>query len=260
MCGRFTLSRPGEVLDEAIQGIKDLLDERLLGRREDSRKLTDPLPPRFNIAPTQPVPVLRATPSGVNLWTMNWGFPGHLPGHRKVGTASAANVKPVSGRPLINARAESLTERPSFRDSYRHRRCLVLADGFYEWRSESRQPFYFRPRNRLGLCFAGLWTPLASERSERPDSCCIVTTRANEVVHPIHDRMPVILDPDDYRLWLDPGVTDAGPLEPLLRPAAATVLERHPVSRAVNRTAVDGPSLIVPVEEAPPEPRNLSLF
>lgn len=240
MCGRFTLARPGEVIDEVFEALESTSESASVAAALD-------LGARYNIAPTQPVPVVHSERDAPLLEVLRWGIP-----------AATSEQRPRA-RLLINARAETVAERPSFRDAFRHRRCLILADGFYEWRTRgSRQPFYFRPEGRRSLCFAGLRE--TSPNSDSPDTCCLVTTQANAVVATVHDRMPVILEPHNYTLWINDALRDPARLQELLHPAPPGLLHSHPVSSAVNRVAIDGPSLLEPVAEAPPPPENLSLF
>jgi putative SOS response-associated peptidase YedK len=151
-----------------------------------------------------------------------------------------------SGRPLINARAETLEEQPAFRDSFHHRRCLIPADGFYEWRHDERgkRPVWISRPDGGPFAFAGIWAAL--ERGEETlHSCAIVTCEPNELIRPIHDRMPVVLDPDAEAPWLDP---DAAPneLAGLLVPAAEDALAAREVGDAVNDVREDGPHLLDP--------------
>ena len=148
------------------------------------------------------------------------------------------------GARMINARAETVTEKPSFRNAFRQRRCLVLADGFYEWQRQEgkKQPFYFRLQNGEPFGFAGLW-----ERWQAADeeviSCTIITTQANDVLRPIHERMPVILNPKDYDLWLNPEA-QAEPLQQLLCPYQAEAMTSYRVSTKVNNPAHNSPECI----------------
>ena len=202
------------------------------------------LEPRYNIAPTSLVPTVLRMPntsakqsplqSDRQFHLLRWGL---IPSWAK---------DSAMGARLINARAETVTEKPSFRAAFRHRRCLVVADGFYEWQRQERlkQPFYFRLQNGQPFAFAGLW-----ERWKDPDgvtieSCTILTTEANELLRPIHDRMPVILDPKDYDLWLDPAVQKPEPLQQLLRPYQSEAMTAYPVSTQVNNPSNNSPECI----------------
>jgi len=188
------------------------------------------IPPRYNIAPTQPVPVCRERAGhGRELTRMRWGL---LPGWAREGSTRYQ---------MINARAESLDQRPAFRAPFRRRRCLLPADGFYEWRAlrGRRQPSFICLRDGGPFCFAGLWESRTGEGGEIIESCVIVTTTANALLAPIHERMPVILEGADYARWLDPGLTDTSLLAPLLRPYAAEKMITWPVSSHVNNPRND---------------------
>ena len=231
MCGRYTLSQ-GEKIVEAIPNITI---------REDLRRLMDG--GRFNIAPTQDV--LVAVQSGANpeLRVMQWGL---VPSWAKDASS-----------PLINARAETLAEKPMFRSAFRARRCVVPADGFYEWRTNadgSKTPLYIRLKSHGGFAFAGLWETWKDPTGEELTTCTIITTRPNSLLAPIHNRMPAILSPEAVRRWLDPGAGASGAEEllALLEPFPTEQLEFHLVSRAVNSAEREGSELIVAVEDGGP--------
>lgn len=220
MCGRYTLTKP-----ELLPDLFEISEVNF--------------PPRFNIAPTQPAPVVRLDTAGDREGAvMRWGL---IPHWMK---------EPPTGTQLINARAESLTEKPAFRDALRRRRCLVPADGFYEWRSTNgrKRPYYVRPRGLPMLAFAGLWETFRPSEDEEIESFTIITCPANELVRPIHPRMPVILTPDDYDLWLHEG---AHPeiRQRLLSPCPPELLEAFPVSLRVNNPRNDSPECIQPAPE-----------
>jgi putative SOS response-associated peptidase YedK len=221
MCGRFTLATPAQTIAEAFE----------LGAAPDLR-------PRYNIAPTQPVAVVRAAVGdGRELATLHWGL---IPSWSKDAEIGAR---------LINARAETIAEKPSFRSAFRSRRCLVLADGFYEWRRDGdrKQPFYVTMKDRRPFGFAGLWERWAPAGGEPLESCTIVTTTPNEVLAPIHDRMPVILPAPDHSTWLDPAVKDAERLQRLLQPFDASEMEAYPVSPRVGNPRADDRDCIAPL-------------
>lgn len=228
MCGRFTLKTP-------VPEIARLFDARPPEGPE--------LGPRFNIAPTDPIlGVRRAESDGREIALFHWGL---IPAWVK---------DPKDWPTLINARAETLDGKPAFEEAFRFRRCLVVADGFYEWRSEGgiKQPYYVRRQDEEPLAFAGLWDRwrgTVSGETEEVESATIVTTDANELLRRLHDRMPVILTREGVDRWLDPEVHDREPLEPLLRPAPSEDLVAHPVSRRVSRPDTEGPELIEPLEE-----------
>jgi putative SOS response-associated peptidase YedK len=147
------------------------------------------------------------------------------------------------GAKLINARAETVAEKPAFRSAFRQRRCLVLADGFYEWQQQEnkkqKQPYYIRFHDGCPFAFAGLWEHWENADGETLESCTLLTTEPNELMRPIHNRMPVILDPKDYDLWLDVEVKKPELLKPLLHPYAAETMMAYPVSKAVNKATND---------------------
>jgi putative SOS response-associated peptidase YedK len=153
------------------------------------------------------------------------------------------------GSRMINARAETVAEKPSFRKALRERRCIVMADGFYEWehKVQPRQPFHIVNRDGSPLGFAGLWERWKPPEGEPVESCTIITTKANEVVGRFHDRMPVILEPSDYDLWLDPGVQEPERVLPLLKQYPAERMEAHPVSTLVNSPSHESPECLKPV-------------
>jgi putative SOS response-associated peptidase YedK len=190
--------------------------------------------PRYNIAPTQEVLAVRGSADDREATFFRWGL---VPSWAKDSSMGAK---------LINARSETVEEKPSFRDAFRRRRCVIPADGFYEWARDGRgkkQPYYFRMRDDRPFGFAGLW-----ERWEREgqviNSCAILTTEANEVLRPVHDRMPVILHPHDYALWLEGGEREQALLRELLRPYPAGEMVTHPVSALVNSPSNNGAELI----------------
>jgi putative SOS response-associated peptidase YedK len=228
MCGRYTLAQAVDRLAEAFD-----LDE------------VPSMPSRYNIAPTQPVPVVRSGGQAQRLDLLHWGL---VPSWSK---------DPAIGSRLINARAETLTEKPSFRAAFRRRRCLIPADGFYEWQrlERKKQPYYFCRDDHQPFAFAGLWEHWESADGEL-DSCTIVTTAANDLLKSIHDRMPVILQPEDYEQWLDPQIQETDRLQHLLYPDEDSSFIRYPVSTKVNRPQNDSPECIeaISLEESDREP------
>jgi putative SOS response-associated peptidase YedK len=219
MCGRFTLTAPADVVADHYQ-----------------LSLIPLLAPRYNIAPTQPVAAVRLDQAGGREWThFRWGL-----------VPSWARDLSI-GSKMINARSETAAEKQSFRTAFKRRRCLIPATGFYEWqkRDGRKQPMYIQPVDGL-MSFAGLWEIWSSADGDVLETCTILTTEPNELMAPIHNRMPVILDPEDYSAWLDP---QSGPdlLMHLLRPAPAERLVAFPVSTAVNSPANDGPDCIEPL-------------
>lgn len=223
MCGRFTLrSSPREV-----------------ARLFHVEKL--PLfEPRYNIAPTQPVLVAREQPEHGEreLAWLQWGF------------VPAWSKDPKAAQRPINVRSEGVSERPMFRTAFRRRRCLIAADGFYEWKAQGRtkQPFYFQLVDAAPFAFAGIWEAWRHE-NQSIESCALFTTRANAIVAPIHDRMPVVLPPKDFACWLDPANEDVDGLSKLLRPLPANKMKAWPVSTRVNSPRRDDPDCIVSIED-----------
>ena len=221
MCGRFTQAAPGEVIAELFElpAVPDLA-------------------PRYNIAPTQAVAVVRQAAGGRReLVQLHWGL---IP--------SWAKDRSIGSR-MINARAETVAEKPAFRAALRSRRCLVVADGFYEWQrlGARKQPYFIRLDDGRPFAFAALWERWVSEGPEPVESCAILTTAANEAIAPIHDRMPVILDTEDHGVWLDPGITDAAKLLPLLRPQPEEAIRAYPIGLLVNNPANDTPACREPL-------------
>lgn len=219
MCGRFNQTASGEQVAEAFG-----LDE------------APELAPRYNIAPTQPVAVIGIQPKTGHrrLTQLRWGLvPRDALGRE---------------RGFINARSETAWDKPAFREAFARRRCLIPATGFYEWQkldARRRQPWLIRLAAPGPFAFAGLWEPAPAVPRATP-TCTILTTEPNEVACRVHDRMPVILDPADYALWLDPTVVLAAELRPLLRPFPAAAMTAYPVSTRVNNAAFDDPACLDP--------------
>lgn len=225
MCGRYTVGAEPSALIEHFEP-----DEVLLA-----------LQPRYNVAPSQVVAILRYDEQARRvLAPARWGL---VPSWAK---------DPAIGNRMINARAETVADKPAFRAALRRRRCIVAADGFYEWRKlqTTKQPYWIGLTQRTPMGFAGLWERWQpADGGEVLESCTIITTEANAIVAPIHARMPVVLHPHDYARWLDPAVQNAGEVTPLLVPYPATEMIAFPVSRAVNSPRNDEPSLREPVAE-----------
>ncbi|MDP8952934.1 MAG: SOS response-associated peptidase [Actinomycetota bacterium] len=181
------------------------------------------VPPSYNVAPTQEVAAVLVEGGERRLEMLRWGL---IP--------SWAD-EPQIGSRMINARSETVSEKPSFRGAFRKRRCLIPADGFYEWQrtDNGKQPYHIHARDGSPFAFAGLWESWSGDEGEIR-SCTILTTEANEVVGEVHHRMPVIVAPEDYETWLDPDLHDADWLAPLLTPYPSEALEAYPVSRFVN--------------------------
>jgi putative SOS response-associated peptidase YedK len=199
--------------------------------------------PRYNIAPTQPVPVIRQHPKEPlrKLSLMRWGL---IPSWAKDSSGAAS---------MINARAETAATKPAFRDAIKSRRCLIPADGFYEWlrTGKTKQPYCFEVNEGELFAFAGLWEGWKDPSGQWVKSCSILTTTPNPVTAAVHDRMPVILDPDAYDLWLDPGMNDVDAASELLKPLDARLMRGYPVSTRINSVANDDEECFRPVESMP---------
>jgi putative SOS response-associated peptidase YedK len=225
MCGRFTLSsRPAAVAEQfALPGLFDALP---------------PLEPRYNIAPSQPVAAVRAGDEGAReLVALRWGL---VPSWSKDSKAG-----------FINARSETAADKPAFRAPFRKRRCLVLADGWFEWQQQGpgqkKQPWYFRRADGQPFAFAGLWDCWhGGDDGAALETCALLTTSANDLMRPVHDRMPVILDRADFGPWLDPKAPP-DELRQLLRPWEATTLTAFRVGTVVNNPRHDSPACVEPL-------------
>ena len=194
---------------------------------------------RYNIAPSQPIPVIRQNPAGRReMVLVRWGL---IPSWSK---------GPDSRFSMINARVETVAQKPAYRTAFRYRRCLIPADGFYEWRAadNAKQPYVLRPRDGVPLAFAGLWEHWQDANGNELESCTILVRAANEQVKTVHERMPVIMTPNSFDLWLNIHAQKPQPLETLLAVQQAPELEIYPVSRAVNSPKSDAASLLEPLE------------
>ncbi|MBW3539706.1 MAG: SOS response-associated peptidase [Planctomycetes bacterium] len=223
MCGRFNLRTPTAQLVE-IFGVGDV------PRMEA----------RYNIAPTQPIAVVRIENGRRRLALVHWGL---IP--------SWAD-DPKIGNRMINARAETAATKPAFRSAFKRRRCLVPADGFYEWKKTAgsrKQPYHLTTRDGRPFAMAGLWECWNGKEGDQIESCTILTTAANELVRPLHDRMPVILPPPAWEHWLDPEVEDADELQGLLASLPPDQMQAVPVSTAVNNPKHDTPQCLEPLAE-----------
>ena len=223
MCGRYTLTVDASVLATLFE-LEPLFE----------------LSPRYNIAPSQPVPIVRSNAEEDREWA--WARWGLIP-------AWAKDAK--IGHKLINARAETAADKPSFRSAYKNRRCLLPADGFFEWvkSPNGKQPQYIRFADQRAFAFGGLWERWTPPDGDPVESCTILTTRPNEFIASLHDRMPVIIPPDRFRDWIAPGPLGADTAEAILLPHRADGMEAVPVSSLVNSPKNDDPRCVEPVGE-----------
>jgi putative SOS response-associated peptidase YedK len=228
MCGRYALTSAPEAI------------RRLFGYPEAPN-----FPPRFNIAPTQPIPIVVGGRDARRFMLARWGF---LPGFAK---------DPRDFPLIINARSETVLEKASFRNAMKRRRCLVPADAYYEWlklggagRRVVKKPYLFRRADGAPMGFAGLWETYSGADGAEIDTACILTTQANAATLAVHDRMPVILEPENFSPWLDCDAVGAAQAAALLKPAPDDALEFFEIGDAVNKVANDGPQLWEPA--APP--------
>jgi putative SOS response-associated peptidase YedK len=222
MCGRFTNSAKARDIEREFKVVGKLNNVSF--------------EPRYNIAPTQLIPAVIETDGERAVNEFRWGL---IPSWAKDETI---------GNNLINARAETLAEKPSFKNAYAARRCIIPASGFYEWQKKgagAKQPFYFYLKDKDVFGFAGLWEEWTDKKTgELIETCTIITTAANEVLAPVHDRMPVILKAEDYDRWLDEKEKKPERLQTLLAPYPASEMASHAVGRAVNTPTYNSPELI----------------
>ena len=222
MCGRFSQTASPEVIAQQFE-------------------FTDPplFTPRYNIAPSQPIAAIRIDPDTPTrkLVMLRWGL---IPSWAK---------DPKIGNQCINAKAETVAEKPSFRSAFKKRRCLVVATGFYEWQKQgpTKQPMWIGLRSKLPFAFAGLWQHWKPAEGEPLETCTIITTEPNDLMASIHNRMPVILSPTSYDQWLDPTFQHIDPLKTLLRQYPSEELMAYPVSTLLNNPRHDVPQSLEPV-------------
>ncbi|ESR24757.1 SOS response-associated peptidase [Lutibaculum baratangense] len=246
MCGRYSLTLPPEAV------------RRFFAFREQPN-----FPPRYNIAPTQPIPVVRLDHQGRSFILMRWGL---LPSWLE---------KPGGFPTLCNARAESVAEKAAFRNAFRRRRCLIPADGFYEWRKVGKGPkvpHFIHRADRGPFAFAGVWETWIEPEGGEIDTAAILTTTANDTLRPLHDRMPVVLQPEDWDRWLAQDADRTDHVRDLLRPAPNEFFVAEPISTRVNAVANDDAAIQEPVAEdalpaatpdgsgSEPGPRQMDLF
>jgi putative SOS response-associated peptidase YedK len=226
MCGRYKLSRRKQVVEEYF----------------DSAPWEDDWSPRYNIAPTQLIPVIRQHPKEPlrELSLMKWGL---IPSWSKDSSGAAS---------MINARSETASTKPAFRDALKSRRCMIPADGFYEWMrtGKAKQPYSFEVGEGQLFAFAGLWDRWKDPSGNWIKTCSILTMTPNAVTSPVHDRMPVILESNDYDLWLDRGMQNVAAVSELLKTYDATSMRSFPVSPRINSAVNDDQECSAPVELA----------
>lgn len=225
MCGRFAL----------------YTDPMTLARRLKAEAQSG-LAPRYNVAPSQNIPVVRQEKEGRRFALARWGL---VPSWAK-----DINL----GYSTINARAETVASKPAFRSAFRHRRCLIPADGYMEWQAQAgskrKQPWYITLKSREPMAFAGLWEHWTSPEGEGLESCCVIVTEANDLMRPIHDRMPVLLDPETWDPWLEPEAHDPSSLVALLKPYPAEAMTAWPIGARVNSPKNDSPECLEPQGES----------
>jgi putative SOS response-associated peptidase YedK len=214
MCGRYFIISSPEAI-RALFGYPELPN----------------FPARYNVAPTQPIPIVRLHEGKRQFALVRWGL---IPAWVK---------DPKTFSLVLQARSDSVIDKPSFRNAMKRRRCLIPADGFYEWNETTRQPYAVRPRHGKPVAFAGLWETWMGPNGEEMETAAIITCGANATLHPIHYRMPVVIPPEAFDFWLDPKV-DAVTAAALLVPAPENLFEAYEISTAVNRVANDTPDLL----------------
>jgi putative SOS response-associated peptidase YedK len=233
MCGRYRLSRRKQLVEEYFGAVSEDYEWN----------------PRYNVAPSQPVLTIRqdAREPVRKLSTMRWGL---IPSWAK---------DPGIGYKTINARAETVAMTPSFREPFKSQRCLIPVDGFYEWQKNgnTKQPYCFEVNDGELFAFAGLWDRWKNPQGEPIETCTILTTTPNSLLADIHDRMPAILQPGDYDLWLDTAFRNTGSVSEMLKPFDAALMRRYPVSTRVNQVLNDDPDCAKPSDREPSPAQSL---
>lgn len=224
MCGRYSLT-------SSIESLSNMF----------GTDWTSPFKPRYNIAPTQQALVVRTSPSDNKL---------HID-HLKWGLIPSWAKDPSIGNHMINARSEKVDEKPSFKSALKHRRCIIPASGFYEWQAVGgkKHPSYFKLKDSEIMMFAGIWDHWKTPDGEVIETFSILTTSSNELIKPLHDRMPVILDPEYKDIWLDSQLSEPGQLKCLLLPLKSDLMEMYPVSDLVNSPRNDTSECIQPIHQ-----------
>jgi putative SOS response-associated peptidase YedK len=220
MCGRYSITTPTEALRK-IFGFAGLPN----------------LGANYNVAPTHAVPFVRVHDGIREMAMARWGL---VPSWAK-------EIRP---KPLINARGETVAAKPAFRSSFQRRRCLIPADGFYEWKAQERgpkQPYYIHRKDNRPFGMAGIWSDWMAPDGSELDTLAIITIDANRLIEGLHNRMPVIISEEDFETWLDPAVEKSAAVDALIRPAQEDLLEAYPVSTRVNRVGEDDAGLIEPI-------------
>ncbi len=231
MCGRYSLISSLEAL-KALFGFEGELPD---------------LAPSYNIAPGRGVPIVRLEEGGRRLAMVRWGL---VPSWSRG----------IGARPLFNARGETVSVKPSFRAAFRRRRCLVPADGYFEWqarRDAAKQPYNIVAAQGGPFAMAGVWERWMSAEGSELDSMAVITVPANKGLSPIHDRMPLIIQPKDFSLWLDCRDGSIGTALSLIHPAPEELMNAYPVSSRVNNAGYDDPSVLAPVTGVPEQSRLL---
>jgi putative SOS response-associated peptidase YedK len=222
MCGRYLITSAPEAMRQLFQ-YPELPN----------------FPPRYNVAPTQPIPIVRLHEGRRQFALVRWGL---IPSWVK---------DPKTFSLVLQARSDSVLDKPSFKNAMKRRRCLIPADGFYEWNEDTRRPYVVRPKHGGPVAFAGLWECWIGPNGEELETAAVITTDANKTLHPIHHRMPAVIPPEAFDLWLDCRNVDANTAAALLGPAPEDLFEAYEISTAVNRVTNDHPGVLEPARARP---------
>lgn len=226
MCGRFSI-------DIEYNDMKNIIQSRY----QIEQLNLDYNLPRYNVSPGQKVIAVIHDGTQYRAGTLKWGFVPHWAKDEKIGYS------------MINAKSESVDTKPAFRQSFKSKRCVILADGFYEWRKEGKEkiPFRFQTHDQKIFPLAGLWSTYIQEDGNKLHTCTIITTTPNETVSSVHDRMPVILTPDHESIWLNPKVNDINLLKSILIPYESNQMSSYQVSTIVNNAKNETPECVIPI-------------